>query len=119
MAMAEMGCQHATIAEGVLASLASLTLETAPLQGDHSTKHWGSPTERLLHLTKIDPLAGPGWDGTLASTEVDYLADNGAALDKAIEEDAVTKKAVAFALEMFQGMELQSKAAIEEILKEF
>jgi transaldolase len=119
MAMAEMGCQHATIAEGVLASLASLTLETAPLQGDHSIKHWGSPTERLLHLTKIDPLAGPGWDGTLASTEVDYLADNGAALDKAIEEDAVTKKAVAFALEMFQGMELQSKAAIEEILKEF
>jgi len=117
MAMAEFGCEHATIPEDVLASLASLDLATNPTPGDNS-KHWGVPSARVAHLAKIDPLAGPGWDGKLASTDIDYLASNGAALDKAIEADDVSKRALAIALEDFQGCELQTKAAIDEILKE-
>jgi transaldolase len=118
MAMAEFGCEHATIPEDILATLASLDLETNPPPGDYSTKHWGVPNPRLAHLVKIDPLAGPGWNGKLASTDIDYLANNGAALDKAIEEDDVTKRGLALALEEFQGNEMQTKTAIEEILKE-
>jgi transaldolase len=116
MAMAEFGCQHATIPENILASLASLEVESNPIIGG-STKHWGVPSERLAQLIKSDPLAGPGWDGKLASTDIDYLANNGAALDKAIEEDDVSKRALALMIEQFGGFELESKAAIEEILK--
>ncbi|KIW06099.1 uncharacterized protein PV09_03268 [Verruconis gallopava] len=118
MAMAEFGCEHATIPEDILSSLASLDLVANPPPGDYSTKHWGVPNSRLAHLINVDPLAGPDWDGKLASTDVDYLANNGAALDKAIEDDDVTKRGLALALKEFQGNELQTKAAIEEVLKE-
>jgi transaldolase len=55
----------------------------------------------------------------LARIDIDYLANDGAALKKAIREDPATAKGLPEALEAFKADELQSKAAIEEVLKQF
>ncbi|KAJ5811685.1 hypothetical protein N7474_007986 [Penicillium riverlandense] len=116
MAMGELGCDHVTVPEDIIQQLSILDAEANPPPGNNATKRNGAPSPRVIHLAKTDPLAGPGWDGQLARTDIDYLADNGAALEKAIKEDAVTAKGVQDALEAFKANELQSKAAIEEIL---
>lgn len=115
MAMGELGCQHATIPEDILLQLSMLTVESNPPPGDDSEGS-GIPS-RLAHLATIDSLTAPDWDGKFPSTDVDYLANNGEALSKAIDEDPVTRKGLHIALEEFKQNELQSKAAIEEILK--
>ncbi|KAM0559921.1 hypothetical protein ACHAPJ_003871 [Fusarium lateritium] len=119
IAMGEIGCDHATIPEDILLQLSLLDAEDNPPPGNDAKKQTGIPSERIAHLAKADPLAGPNWDGKLPSTDVDYLADNGAALTKAIAADPVTKKGLYEALEAFKTNELQSKAAIEELLKQF
>ena len=119
MEMAELGCQHATIPEDILQQLSLLDLQSNPPAGDYSTKHPGEPSPRLAHLVETDSLSGPTWDGKLARTDVDYLADNGAALSEAISTDKVTERGLHEALEAFKANELQSKTAIEEILAQF
>ncbi|KAK0369958.1 transaldolase, partial [Colletotrichum limetticola] len=118
MAMAEFGCEHATIPEDILLQLSMLDAGANPPPGNDAPKKTGVPSPRIAHLASIDPLAGPDWDGKLAPTHVDYLADNGAALEKAIAVDPVTQRGLREALESFQANELQSKAAIEEMLKQ-
>ncbi|KAL0933429.1 transaldolase [Colletotrichum truncatum] len=118
MAMGEFGCEHATIPEDILLRLSLLDAEANPPPGDDAPKRTGVPSPRVAHLASTDPLAGPNWDGKLASTDVDYLADDGAALEKAIAEDPVTERGLREALAMFQSSELQSKNAIEELLKQ-
>lgn len=118
MAMGELGCHHATIPEDILQQLSLLNLEANPPPGNDTLKEAGVPSSRVTHLAKMDPLAVRNWDGKLASTDVDYLADSGAALEKAISEDTVTEKGLREALEAFKADELQSKTAIEEILKQ-
>jgi transaldolase len=119
MAMAELGCHHATIPEDIIQQLSILDFKSNPPAGHFCTKHPGSPSTRLTNLLKVDPLAGPKWEGRLASTEIDYLADNGAALTKAIADDAVTERGLREALEAFEANELQSKSAIEETMAQF
>ncbi|KAJ6780678.1 hypothetical protein PWT90_01338 [Aphanocladium album] len=117
MAMAEFGCEHATIPENILADLRRLDVETnppPPCQGQAT----GVPAARLAHLAETDPLAGDGWDGKVASVEVDYLANGGEKLQEAIEKDPMTKRGLQEALEMFQECERQSRAAIEEVMKQ-
>lgn len=117
MTMGELGCQHATIPEDILLQLSLLSLEKNPPPGEIAGGA-GIPSQRLARLAATDPLAGPDWDGKLASTEIDYLCNNGEALEKAIDSDDVTKKALHEALEAFRQNELQSKAAIEEAMKQ-
>nr|POF04246.1 transaldolase [Quercus suber] len=119
MAMGELGCHNATIPEDIIQELSILDFASNPPAGDFSVRHTGSPSARLAHLRQFDPLAGPKWDGRLASTEVDYLADNGAALTKAIAADPVTDRGLKEALDAFVENELQSKAAIEEVMAQF
>ena len=45
----------------------------------------GPTPERLRALLSVDPLAAADWDGKLASTDMDYLANNGTELEQAIE----------------------------------
>lgn len=116
--MGEFGCEHATIPEDILLQLSILDADANPPPGNDAPKKTGIPSPRIAHLASTDPLAGPNWDGKLAPTDVDYLADNGAALSKAIAADPVTKRGLREALEAFQANELQSKAAIEEVLKQ-
>ncbi|KAM0425371.1 hypothetical protein ACHAPT_009428 [Fusarium lateritium] len=119
MAMGEFGCDHATIPEDILLQLSLLDAEVNPPPGHDASKQTGIPSPRIAQLAQIDPLAGPGWDGKLPPTDVCYLADNGAALAKAIAADPVTEKGLYEALEAFKANELQSRAAIEEVLKQF
>jgi len=124
MAAGEMGCHHATISADVLKQLADLKYDGTKQPGEgvpkpmHPYMNAGPTPARLSKLSKTDPLAAADWDGTLASTEIDYLANNGAELEKAIEADPITKTRLFEALELFKGGELRSKAAIEEAMKQ-
>ncbi|TDZ15292.1 Transaldolase [Colletotrichum orbiculare MAFF 240422] len=124
MAAGEMGCHSATISHTVLDQLAKLEYDGAKQPGEgvpkpaHVYKNAGPVPERLKKLVSIDPLAAAGWDGELASTDVDYLANGGAELERAIAADAVTKTRLGDALKLFIGGEERSKAKIEEVLKD-
>ncbi|KAF4345057.1 transaldolase B [Fusarium beomiforme] len=117
VAMAEFGCDHVTIPEAILLQLSMLDAEANPPPGDMSLVQPGTLSHRITHLIQKDPLIGSGWNG-LPSTDINYLADNGAALTKAIAEDPVTQRGLKEALEAFKANELQSRDAIEEILKQ-
>ncbi|CRK20096.1 hypothetical protein BN1723_015935 [Verticillium longisporum] len=122
MAAGEMGCHSATISHTVLNELAKLPYVASEQPGPdvpkpaHVYKDAPPVSDRLRKLLSIDPLAGPDWDGKLASTDVDYLADGGAPLQNAIEADAVTKKRLADAMALFTGGQERSRAKIEEVL---
>lgn len=124
MAAGEMGCHHATISADVLKQLAELKYDGTKQPGEgipkpmHPYRNVGPTPTRLAKLSKTDPLAAADWDGKLASTDIDYLANNGAELEKAIEADPITKTRLFDALELFKGGELKSKAAIEEAMKQ-
>ncbi|KAF5630966.1 transaldolase B [Fusarium tjaetaba] len=117
MAMAELGCDHVTIPEDILLQLSLLDTEANPPPGSDSHMKTGSPSQRVAHLAGIDPLAGLDWPG-LPSLDIDYLADNGAALTEAIAADTVTQRGLDEALEAFKANELHSRDAIEEALKQ-
>ncbi|KAJ4025055.1 hypothetical protein NW752_002516 [Fusarium irregulare] len=119
MAMAEFGCDHVTVPEDIILQLSLLDVEENPPPGMESLKEGTGPSQRVAHLAKTDPLVGSYWDGKLPSTEVDYLANNGAALKEAIAADPVTKKGLHEALEAFKQNEIQSRDAIEEVMKQF
>ncbi|KAF7321931.1 hypothetical protein MKEN_00715500 [Mycena kentingensis (nom. inval.)] len=89
----------------VLPSAAATYFDTRPLP------------ERLVASLKIDPLI-PSWDGVLASTEADYLANNGEKLEEAIENDPVTKQRIGDALALFQDVEEKMKKFIEGAIAE-
>ncbi|KAL5586333.1 hypothetical protein FOBRF1_016203 [Fusarium oxysporum] len=118
MAMAELGCDHATIPEDILLQLSLLDAEAnAPPGGDSYMKN-GTPSQRIAHLAQVDPLIGPDWPG-LPALDINYLADNGAALTQAIAADPVTQRGLDEAIEAFKANELQIRDAIEEALKHF
>lgn len=129
MAAAEWGCHSATLSPKMLDELAKLEFDGAakqpageegmrpkPAPGVEYYAAAGPTPERLKGLVAMDPLAAAGWDGKLASTDVDYLADGGRALDEAIEKDPVTKTRLAASLDMFKDAEIKSRAKIEAIL---
>jgi transaldolase len=122
MAAGEMGCHHATISADVLTQLSKLEYDGSKQPGEGvpkpmcAYKNAGPTPSRLSKLAKTDPLATAGWDGKLASTDIDYLANNGAELEKAIEADPITKTRLFEALDLFKGGEMRSKAAIEEAM---
>ncbi|OAA71238.1 transaldolase [Cordyceps fumosorosea ARSEF 2679] len=117
MAMAELGCAHATIPANVLAELAALDVETNQPPPSQSAAE-GVPAERLMHLAATDPLVADKVPVSAEEVvEVDYLADGGAALQVAIEADPMTTRGLEEALAMFGACERQSRAAIEEALK--
>ncbi|RDL36003.1 Uncharacterized protein BP5553_06615 [Venustampulla echinocandica] len=128
MAAGEMGCHHATISSDVLTQLSKLEYDGSKQPGEgvpkptHAYKNGGAykgagpPPARLSKVAKTDPLAAAKWDGKLASTDIDYLANNGSELEKAIEADPVTKTRLFEALDLFKGGEMRSKAVIEEAM---
>lgn len=133
MAAAEFGCHSATISAKLLDELATLPYDdessSVSAQGPndngvvpkpapgvefyHSLRQ--TPT-RLQELAKIDPLAAADWDGQLASTEVDYLANEGAALRRAIDKDPIAQTRLEYALEIFSDAESKSRGRIEDVL---
>ena len=123
MAAGEMGCHSATISPEVLTMLGQLPDDGSnnpPGAGvpkpTHVYRNAGPTPARLQKLAKIDPLAAAEWDGKLASTNIDYLANNGAELEKAIDRDPIAKARLYDALELFKGGERHSKEQIEEAM---
>ncbi|KAJ7497726.1 hypothetical protein FB451DRAFT_1121453 [Mycena latifolia] len=126
MACGEMEMHHATISAQVLAELCAQPAKpsaSARIPGvpklDMTKPYEGAPATpaRLAAVSKSDPLTA-NWDGKLPSTDIDYLANNGAALAKAIEADPVTKQRLYDALELFKGGEMSSKEIIEKAIKD-
>jgi transaldolase len=123
MAAGEHGCHSATISPQVLDELAGLQYDGSKQLGEGRPKpanvYAGYKTpDRLIKVSQIDPLAAANIDAKLASTDVDYLANNGAELDKAIKADPVTSARLKDALELFTGGLLESKAKIEKAFNE-
>ncbi|KAF5651948.1 transaldolase [Fusarium sp. NRRL 25303] len=118
MAMAELGCDHATLPEDILLRLSQLDADANPPPGSDSCMKTGAPSQRIAHLAQADLLAGSNWSG-LPALDIDYLADNGAALTEAIAADTIAQKGLNQALEAFKANELQSRDAIEEALEQF
>ncbi|GJN76175.1 hypothetical protein PLIIFM63780_010214 [Purpureocillium lilacinum] len=122
MAAGELGCHSATISHTVLNELAKLKYDGSKQPGEgvpkpvHVYRDAGPTPERLRKLAQIDPLAAAAWDGKLASTDIDYLANGGAELTKAIEADPISKERLAIALELFTGGENRSKDKVEKAL---
>ncbi|EOO02401.1 putative transaldolase protein [Phaeoacremonium minimum UCRPA7] len=123
MAAGELGCHSATISHTVLNELAKLQYDGSKQPGEgvpkpvHVYKHAGPTPARLQKLAKIDPLAAADWDGKLASTDIDYLANGGEELAKAIAKDPIATTRLKDALELFTGGEERSKAKVEAVLK--
>ncbi|KAK1978322.1 hypothetical protein LZ30DRAFT_800514 [Colletotrichum cereale] len=123
MAAGEMGCHSATISHTVLDELAKLQYDGSKQPGEgvpkptHVYKDARPLPERLKKLVNVDPLAASSWDGKPARTDVDYLANGGAELQKAIEADPITSTRLADALKLFIGGEKSSQAKIEEVLQ--
>jgi transaldolase len=123
MAAGEHGCHSATISPQVLDELASLQYDGSKQPGEGKPKpanvYAGYKTpERLLKVSQVDPLTAANVDAKLASTDIDYLANNGAELEKAIKADPVTTQRLKDALELFTGGLLESKAKIEKAFQE-
>ncbi|KAE8396219.1 hypothetical protein BDV23DRAFT_177767 [Aspergillus alliaceus] len=105
MAAGEMGCHSATISSQVLDELSKLPYNNSV------------PTPvRLKRLAATDPLAAAKWDGKLARTGVDYLANDGAELENAIKSDPITATSLKDTLELFIGGENRSRAKVENAL---
>ncbi|KAK4685477.1 hypothetical protein P7C73_g4668, partial [Tremellales sp. Uapishka_1] len=137
MAMVEFQAEHATISDLVLDDLSRLTKllpfhkgtwqvpVSKQLEEEGNFKYEGldapSPPaskDRMAELSKADPLGKKMQaDFTMASTDIDYLADG--VLDKCNEEDEVTRLRLNDALVLFQGGEQESKATIERLQKEY
>ncbi|KAL7815518.1 aldolase [Trichoderma gracile] len=123
MAAGELGCHSATISHTVLDQLAKLKYDGTKQPGEgtpkpvHVYKNPPPVSERLRKLAHMDPLAAAEWDGKLASTDIDYLANGGEELDKAIEADPIAKERLAIALELFTGGENSSKDKIEAAVR--
>lgn len=127
MAAAEFGCHSATISHTLLDQLAKLSYNASKQLGegipkpDHPYKNPRPTPIRLAELSKTDPLAA-NWDGKLASTSIDYLANGGAELEKAIQSDPIAANRLAYALDLFigddEGGETSSRKKCEEVMAE-
>lgn len=124
IATAELGCQHITILAHHLEELQSTTLDDTalsryPFMKDPPPKRQApyykdfKTRDRLQGHMKIDPLVGPTWNGKFASTETDWLANDGEALTKAIEADPAVVKKMKDVFKAFGDADAKAQAAIE------
>ncbi|PVH71905.1 aldolase [Cadophora sp. DSE1049] len=121
IAAAELGCYSATLSPTTLDELSqamydrSMNLGTKVLKSDLVNMISNQVPERLRDLLKTDPLIPGGFRP--ARTDIDYLANNGAELEKAILSDAACKVRLNDAIAMFMRAETASKTLIEGVLQ--
>lgn len=124
IANAELGCQHITILAQHLKELQETPLDAAalkkfPILANPPPKKRApyyanlvTPARFAAHSTS-DPWAGPNWDGKLASTDIDYIANDGKALDEASAADAMVALNLTKILAIFQEFDEKARVAIE------
>jgi transaldolase len=83
----------------------------------HPYKARVTPARFSKHSTS-DPLAGPEWDGKFASTEIDYIVNNGENLTKAIKADPIVTAKIKDVLDIFHENEEKAREMIEQSIKE-
>jgi transaldolase len=128
LAQGEFGVDSATVSAEVLSQLATIPYDRSarpsgivdvpkPQYPEHQNSVFSTP-KRLQHLAAADPLAAADWDGSIASTDVDYLKHNGAELEKAIKADPIASARISDALGVFLKVEGESRELIEGVMKE-
>lgn len=115
LAMAELGCQHVTIQAPELKKLVETPDTLPPVRGQKPKHPYAKlvTPERLKVLSTTDGLAGPDWDGVLATMETDYVSDCGRRLNDFIKEDPVIANRFKDAARLFLDAETKAKGAIE------
>ena len=83
------------------------------LKSDEPYKDDNLIARRLLPPLATDPLKSQGSTFALPSTTVDYLANNGAALEDALQKDPAGLGRLKDAIEMFVRAEAASREQIE------
>lgn len=124
----EMGVHHITILAPQLEQLCKLLVKPnseADRQGSISrdTPYEKPLSSRMTSLLRKDPLAPKDIDQEefvekSGCLDVDYLVDNGAALDAAISADPETLRRLDDALNLFIEAENRAKAAIQAAIEE-
>ena len=118
MAMAELGCPHITISAANLKALQAMPDDLPPPARKPKSRYAEYATaKRLTALSTVDPLAGPAWNGKLATMETDYVSDGGAKLDAFIAQDAIASRRFEDARKFFLAAEDTAKVAIEAEMK--
>ncbi|GAC71204.1 transaldolase [Moesziomyces antarcticus T-34] len=113
LAMPALGSQQATILAPTLVEMCSLQTAAAPAGGYKPSKTYSLELPAAtLPLLKVDPLREDGKAQTF-DLAVDYLANNAAELESAIQQDPETARRIKDAVEVFQKAELQARALIE------
>ncbi|KAK7748163.1 hypothetical protein SLS53_001418 [Cytospora paraplurivora] len=126
LAAAEFGCHSATLSPRIIQELAKLEYDGTRQPGEGGIPKpqpdvefyqadWPAPS-RLQKLAGTDPLAAKDWDGKLASTEVDYLANGGKEVEEAIRKDPISDSRLKEALKIFTAAEDRSRKRIEDVL---
>lgn len=72
-----------------------------------------SSNPRFASHSTSDPLAGESWDGKFDSPDIDFLSNNGKALDEAIAKDVAMTRKLKDVLDCFLEADLKAKNAIE------
>jgi len=135
IAMIDLGADHVTLGRPTLEDLTAISgLPTytpgqwkVPISSQLSQPHfqyntWSAPESEAIKkgqiaISKTDPYSKVMSDDWLnASTGIDYLADG--VLDKANEEDEVTRVRLEIALKRFGVFEEESRKEIERVRKE-
>lgn len=123
MIAGEFGCHSATISYSILDQLAELKWDPSSYPNgegvpkpEHVYKSVTPMSTKLRELAMTDPLAAKGWDGKLASAEVDYLAGGGAELESAILKDLCTATRLRDVVEIFIRGEERSRGKVEAAL---
>lgn len=123
LACADMGVQHITILAPVLKELCQMKVapnDASKIQPKPKRAYFDDKqlSPRMLALTDKDPLAPRPEAFKIASTDVDYLANQGAKLEEAIAQDPETGRRLKDALDLFIGAEKEAKEAIERVMAE-
>lgn len=121
LAMPELGAQQTTILAPTLSEMIALQT-TVPAAGAAkvyrpSKTYAHDLPEATLPLLQLDPLRADGVAQKFDLT-TDYLANNAAELDKAIQADPQTARRIKDAVDVFQKAELQAKALIDAAVLE-
>jgi len=115
-ATAELGCYSLTLPPAILEELANTPDDSPPSTTPKDQYSFLGPVpERFKKMSTLDPLAAADWDGKLASTEIDYIADIGKALDEA-NMDPITSTRLKDSLDFFISEDNAAKEAIEKQL---
>lgn len=114
----DMGVQHITILAPVLQQLCDLKLAPVASPSKPSSAYGKQLAPRMLALLSKDPLAPTPAEFQIASTDVDYLANNGAELEKSISQDPEMVRRLKDTLDLFIGAEIRGKEAIEKAMAE-